>query len=108
MEYKVGIFQDVKLLLSIKKLNDAINRELSMPNGKEVLLNGAKHLSFSLGSVAVAAIIGYVSNDTGLLDLLTKAGVPGFIAVALIPVLHSLIAMLQKKFFPNDTPPAGS
>jgi hypothetical protein len=72
-----------------------------MPNFKSVLLNAFKHLGLSILSIAGAAVIGYASNDTGLLKLLTDAGVPGFVAIALVPLLHSAFVILQKKYLPG-------
>ena len=77
-----------------------------MPDGKAILLNGLKHLVISAGAVAAAALVGWLSNDTALSGVLTGAGVPGVVAVALVPLAHSLIAMIQKKYFPGTPPSA--
>lgn len=73
-------------------------------------MNGVKHFLISLGAIAGAAILGYLANDAALLDLLTKSGIPGWLALSLVPIMHALIAMARKHFYPpeglNDPPPA--
>jgi hypothetical protein len=98
------VFDKLKLLLQGKHAYDVIEEELKKPMGKTILLNGFKHAILSILAVAGASAIGYLTNDTALLNLLTSAGIPGFVAVALVPLLHSLLAMAQKKYVPNADP----
>lgn len=72
-----------------------------MLDGKAVLINGVKHFGLSALAVGGAAILGWLGNDTALSDVLTKAGVPGYVALALVPLLHSVLSTLQKKFLPG-------
>lgn len=96
------MFDDIRLYFAFRKARGAIERLLAMQDGKTILLNGLKHFLMSIGAIALAAILGYLANDQYLYNLLEKSGIPGFIAIALVPLLHSLIAMAQKKWFPPE------
>jgi hypothetical protein len=96
------VFGNLKLAIQALKAYKAIERWIEMSN-KDAILNALKHLGISLASVAGAAILGHLGSDNALLDLLTKAGVPGFVALALVPLLHGLFAGLQKKYLPGNS-----
>ena len=95
----MGLFGDLKLLFAFKHLLSVWQEESKNVDWKTVLLNGLKHFALSAGAVIGGAILTWLLNDNALATLLLQAGLPGKLAVALIPVLHALLAMIQKKWF---------
>ena len=93
------MFDSLRLYFQYRKARAAISKELSMPNGKTVLLNGVKHFVISAGAVAAGGLVAWLSNDTALLGVLASSGVPTAVAIAVVPLAHSVIAMIQKKWF---------
>lgn len=95
------MFGNLKLLLSARKAYNAIIEEMNKPMGKTVLVNAVKHFLLNFLSVAGAAGLGWLLNDTTFMAALRATGLPSAVILAISPFLHSLLVVLQKKFLPG-------
>ena len=95
------VFGNLKLAFQARKAWNAIKEEWRKPMGKAVLINAVKHFLLNFLSVAGAAGLGWLLNDTTLMQALHATGLPDAVILAISPFIHSILVMLQKKFLPG-------
>lgn len=85
-----------KLGIKLSRAQDAIekfDKERPM-DGKEKLLNAAKHVGLSAGAIALVAVGTYLT-DPNVGQIISKDTTP-VIAAVLVPLLHGLGAWIVK------------